>query len=282
MDSTRRVFADRSERGKVRFIGPQRAWFLHQILTQALEDITEGEARDAAMITSHGRMLGYLEIVATEDTLLAHFEPELLETLPEEMTRYVFATQVEIADVTSDYGLVLVAGDDWRDIAGRVAPDSIAQRTLSLGVPAGYLWTRRDSVDDAVAGLKGEGYEHASENELEAMRVERGMARWGHDMTTRTLPPEANLDDVAVHYDKGCYLGQETMAKIKFRGHVNRTLRRLELDGAAAPGDEVGLEDAKAGVVTSVAGDRAFAMLRHNIEPGTAVTIGESRATVIE
>src|SRR5688572_12564085 len=99
------IYADRSDRGKLRVSGPQDTWFLQQILTQAFEDIEPGEARDAALITARGRMVGYLEFVALEDGLLAHFEPEARTELPDEIRRYVFAAQVEIEDVSEEWGL---------------------------------------------------------------------------------------------------------------------------------------------------------------------------------
>ena len=279
MDFDSHLFADRSDRAKLAFTGDQRAWFLHQILTQSLEDIAPGEARDAAMITVHGRMIGYLEIVATPEALLAHFEPEMRTALPEEMARYVFATRVEIADVTDDHALVLLVGDGWEGPAARTG--GVLHRTLSFGVNAGYLWLPPRDLDDALASLKGEGYEQASEDELEALRIERGMARWGRDMGARTLPPEVCLDDIAVHYDKGCYTGQEAMAKIRFRGKVNRRLRRLEITGTASAGAEVIHEGTKVGTVTSAAGTRALAILKHTVEPGTTVTAGDAEAVVV-
>lgn len=275
-----RVYADRSDRGKLRFSGPQRAWFLHQILTQAFEDIELGEARDAALLTPHGRMVGYLEIVATTDDLRAHFEPELGSVLLEAIERFVFATRVEIADVTEDHGLALLVAPDWDEIAARVAPGSIAQRTLSLGAPAGYMWIRPGELDGVSGALEAEGLRRASEDELEALRVERGMARWGRDMDSKTLPPEVGLDDVAVRYDKGCYTGQEAMAKIRFRGKVNRKLRRLEAGVALGVGDEVTLDGVAVGRVTSASDGHALAVLKHTVEPGMMVTVGDSPAAV--
>ena len=276
------LYADRSDRGKLELTGPQRAWFLHQILTQAFEDIEPGEARDTALITAHGRMVAYMEVLATDDALRLHFEPELIETLPDALQRYVFATQVTIEDITNDFGLVLVVGPGWDELARTVAPDASAHRTLSLGVPAGYLWVAKDGVDEALVALKEAGLQEATEDELEALRVERGMARWGRDMTEKTLPPEAGLDDIAVHYDKGCYVGQEAMAKIRFRGKVNRKLRRLRADSALAVGSDITLDDSKVGTVTSAAGGHALALVRHNVEPGTQVTAGSTTATVID
>ncbi|CAN5610796.1 glycine cleavage T C-terminal barrel domain-containing protein [soil metagenome] len=280
--TTGSLYADRSSRGKLEFTGPQRAWFLHQILTQAFEDIEPGEARDTALITAHGRMVGYMEALATDDALWLHFESELIETLPEALQRYVFATQVTIEDVTDDFGLVLVVDPGWNEIAQRVAPGASAHRTLALGVPAGYLWIAKDDLAATLVALKEAGLQEAGEDELEALRVERGMARWGHEMTEKTLPPEAGLDDIAVHYDKGCYVGQEAMAKIRFRGKVNRKLRRLRSDGPLAVGSDLTLEDSKVGTVTSAAGEHALALVRYTVEPGTRVTVGETTATVID
>lgn len=276
------VYADRSERGKLKLTGPQRAWFLHQILTQSFEDIQAGEARDTALITAHGRMVAYMEVCATDEALLLHYEPELIATLPEALSRYVFATQVEITDVTDDFGLLLIVDPKWAELATDLGPGVVAHRTLSLGAPAGYLWVQRDRVDDLLADVKQRGLVEASEDELEKLRVERGMARWGRDMTAKTLPPEAGLDEVAVHYDKGCYVGQEAMAKIRFRGKVNRKLRRLQGDSPLEVGAEIKLDDAKVGIVTSAAGNTALAPVRYTVEPGTRVLADGVSATVVE
>ena len=274
------LYADRSERGKLRFSGPQRAWFLHQVLTQAFEDIAAGEARDAAMITVHGRMTGFLEAVATSDSILAHFEPALASTLPEEIGRYVFATQVEIDDVTTSTGLVLISGSEWRDVAaGLEGDDLVIHPTSSLGEPAGYVWMPRDRVPAALEKLSSSG-EEASEKILEAIRVTNGAPRWGSEMDTKTFPQEVGIDDSAVHYDKGCYLGQEAMAKIHFRGKVNRRLGML-LGSGLRPGVEVLLDGAKVGRVTSASGDRGLALLRYTIEPGTDVIVEEERVKVV-
>ncbi|MGH9174272.1 MAG: YgfZ/GcvT domain-containing protein, partial [Vicinamibacterales bacterium] len=221
------MYAARSERGKLRLTGPQRAWFLHQILTRAFEDMSPGEARDAALITAHGRMVGYMETCMTDDAIWVHFEPELRATLPDAIRRYVFATQVEIDDVSDEYGLVLIVGDDWKLLAKEAAPDAVAQPTSQLGIAAGYVWVESERVDDVLGALSSAGAEQVGEAELEHLRIEHGMARWGREMNEKSLPPEMNLDDIAIDYDKGCYVGQEAMAKIKFRGKVNRKLRRL-------------------------------------------------------
>jgi folate-binding protein YgfZ len=271
-------YADRSSRAKLRFTGPQRAWFLHQIMTNDFDPIEPGEARAAALLTVHGRMVGYLEAVATEDSILAHFEPELAGTLPDAIRHYVFATQVEIDDVGDEYGLILVMGDAWREAAISAAPGAPLQTTHSLGEPAGYVWVERGVMGDVIEALSAR---EADEDELEAIRIANGVARWGRDMNEKTIPQEARIEDHAVHFEKGCYVGQEAMAKIHFRGKVNRLLRRLDANEPVSVGAEVKMGDTKVGTVTSSAGAKALAIIKHSIEPGTVVDIGGAEAKVV-
>ncbi|MEA2485223.1 MAG: hypothetical protein QOD46_334 [Actinomycetota bacterium] len=271
-------FADRSERAKLRVSGPQRAWFLDQILTQSFEDMAPGEARDAALITVHGRMTAYMEAVCTPDAFLLHLEPELREATVSTLRMYVLATQVEIEDVTDEMGLVLIIGAGWRE----AVPQPVAwQTTAALGVEAGYAWVPRDRVGAVLESLEGDGVRSIVEEDLESIRISHGVARWGREMDQKTFPQEAGVDERAVHYEKGCYLGQEAMAKIHFRGKVNRRLARLRGDGPVAVGADVLLEGATVGKVTSASEGTALALVRYTVEPGAVVTIGEGRAEVI-
>src|SRR5688500_13839989 len=129
------LFADRSDRGKLRVGDEMRAWFLDQILTQSIQDMEPGDARDAALLTVHGRMQAYLEVLMTDDSLLLHYEPDLRELVPEALQGYVFATRVTLDDLSDDYGLVLVAGEGWRELADGT-DSGIAHPTASLGIPA--------------------------------------------------------------------------------------------------------------------------------------------------
>jgi folate-binding protein YgfZ len=280
MALTETLVADRSERAKLCLRGPQRAWFAHQVLTQAFEDIAPGEARDAAMITAHGRMTGYLEVLATETSLLAHFEPELREPLPAEIRRYVFATQVEVVDVTDDMGLVLVAGPRHEELAR--ACDGLVHPTSCVGAPAAYLWVDGRDAPAVVRALADAGARVASEGELERIRIAHGAPRWGREMGPKSLPQEAGIDAFAVDYDKGCYLGQEAMAKIHFRGRVNRSVRRLEAGAPLATGAEVTLDGAPVGSITSASDGRALAILRRTVEEGARVAAGTVEATVVD
>ena len=274
------IYADRSPRAKLRVSGPQRLWFLHQVLTQSFEDMRPGDARDAAMITPHGRMIGYLEAVATEDAVLCHFERELRDSLIDELRRYVFATAVELDDVTEAMGLVLVAGDGWA-AASDTVDGAVVHPTEALGVPAAYLWIERAALPAALARLDEQGFRRAPEDELEELRIAHARPRWGREMDTKTFPQEAAIDGRAVHYDKGCYLGQEAMAKIHFRGKVNRRLAGIEGSGPLGSGADVLFEGKKVGVVTSAAGGRALALIRYTVAPGTGVEVAGAPATVV-
>jgi folate-binding protein YgfZ len=282
VSSSKVLIADRSRRGKLRFTGEQRAWFLHQILTQGFEDIRPGEARAAAMITAHGRLSAYLEALATQDAIYCHFEPELLETLPALIRSYVFATRVEVEDVTDEYGLILLVGENWRELASAKVPVPRIHETLSVGVPAGYVWLDRVYLGDVLAELGRDGGQVATEEELERIRIEGGVARWGFEMDTKTFPQEAGIDRWAVNYDKGCYLGQEAMAKIHFRGRVNRRLARVEAGADLSRGTELTLDDGKAGVVTSADAARGIALVRHDIEAGTLLQAGDVDVKVVD
>lgn len=280
MGNPDRGFADRSDRGKLIFTGPQRAWFLHQIMTQSFEDMVPGEARDTAMITAHGRMVAFMECVMTEDSIRCHFEPELTPTLPDAIHRYVFATQVEVTEATDEFGLVLVLGDD----VPSVTVDHVAHPTQALGVPATYLWMAREKVNDAIVELEDLGLAQVSEEELEVIRVSNRVPRWGREMNVKTIPQEVGIETRAVHFDKGCYVGQEAMAKINFRGKVNRRLATLVSGDPLPVGADVVVDGGKAGAVTSAVrlGDEyeALAVVKHTIEPGAEVQIDDVDAKV--
>jgi len=274
------MWADRSARGKLRFTGSQRGWFLHQILTQHYEDIEPGDARAATLLTAHGRMVGYMEVVATEDALLMHFEPELMDTLPEAIRFYVFSTDVQIEDVTGEMDLLLVAGKGAEGAVGELGPSVVIHRTDELGIEAFYVWVPKGHLSGVAATIGEKGGRPATEEDLEAIRIANGMPRWGREMDDKTFPQEVAIDERAVHYDKGCYVGQEAMAKIHLRGKVNRRLRTLEAPEALQPGDELRDGEDKVGTVTSWVGKTGLGMLKFTVYPGDLVTAGDQKVKV--
>jgi tRNA-modifying protein YgfZ len=276
MEIAELVHADRSERGKLRVSGPQALWFLDQILTQRFEGLSPGDATETAMLSVHGRMTAFAEsiVVAGADgpEALLHFEPELRPTFQESLQGYVFATRVELTDVTDAYRMVLFAGPGHEDAAASLG---VAHPTRSIGVGATYSWA-------PVAATTTPPGKPISEDALEELRIASSVPRWGRDMDAKTIPQEVGIQESAVHFEKGCYLGQEAMAKIHFRGKVNRRLASLELgEGGVEPGAELtDAEGATVGRVTSVAGNRALAVVRYTIEPPTVLHVGAVEARV--
>lgn len=265
---------------KLRLTGEQRLWFLHQLLTQDFEDMTPGEARDALMLSVHGRIRAFVESVATEDALLMHGETTLRETFPEELRRYVFATRVEIEDVTDDFGLILLVDAGWESITRDVAPAAVAHPTRSIGSDAGYLWVGKTDVAEVRATLESRGVQAIDEEDLELMRIEHRVPRWGAEMDDKTFPQEVAIDSSAVHYEKGCYLGQEAMAKIHFRGKVNRRLVRLSLSSPVEDGDLM-LADERVGRITTSHGSDALAIIRTTVPAEAELRVGTASAKIL-
>lgn len=276
------VYADRSERAKLRVTGDQRAWFLDQVLSQSFDPFPAGQARDACMLTVHGRMTAYVEAIATDDSILIHAEPDLAESLHEQLSRYLFATMAEITDVAAGMGLVLVSGPSIDEALRNADVPLVRHPTAVLGVVAEYLWVERDRLDDLVVLLEKAGARLCGEDELEAVRIFNGVSRWGAEMNSKTFPQEAGIDERAVEYEKGCYLGQEAMAKIHFRGKVNRRKVRLEAGEPIEVGAEITLDGTKVGAVTSAHHGRAIALVRHTVEQGTKVRAGNVEAAVLD
>jgi folate-binding protein YgfZ len=151
-----------------------------------------------------------------------------------------------------------------------------------LGVDAAYVWASRSDVPELLVRLKGAGFEQASEESLEDMRIAAKVPRWGFEMDDKTFPQEVGIDAWAVDYDKGCYLGQEAMAKIHFRGKVNRRITRVAGDDALARGTELYEDDNKIGKITSAAGKNGLALVRHDVVAGASAIAGCTRATVLD
>ncbi len=234
------------------------------MLSNDVEALAHGESCDALLLTPKGRLVAPMTVWrrAGDDFLLLT-EPELGERLHRELVRGRFAAKAEID--LEEHSSTLVLGRE-------APPGAVANR--DYGVPAYEL------VDDEPpdwAEVDGE--------ELERMRIRARTPRFGHELDDRVLPAEAGLDDRAISFTKGCFPGQEPVARLHYRGHANRTLRVLALDGDEPPAADTELTyDGKAvGRVTSAARDPeagvvALAYVRTEV-PTDAVLDLEGRAT---
>ena len=212
-----------------------------------------GESCDALLLTAKGRLIAPLRIWrrAPADYLLLS-EPELGEAIRSNLVRARFAAKCEIA--LEEHTSTIVLGDEGKGIP---CPD--------YGVPA-------HEVLDAVDG-------HADAEELERLRIEAGTPRWGKELDDRVLPAEAGLDERAISFTKGCYPGQEPIARLHYRGKVNRRLRVLEV-AAASPDDEIRYGGKAVGRVTSAVPGVALGYVRTEVPDEAELEIGAGTARV--
>jgi len=268
---------DRSERGKLALTGSQAVEFLNGQVTNELADLHPGEGRYAAFLTHKGKIL---------DT-----ERVALQELFEMIRRFKIGYDVELHKRTLERGLLSLIGPESERVAaaGQLGDGEHANEYLEIG-PIAALAVRTDvGIDlicdaDGTEKLTGEllarGAAPVSLDAAECLRVELGRPRYGIDLDSNTIPQEAGLNERAVSFTKGCYVGQETVARLHYRGKPNRHLRGLRLSAPADCGEELRLAERSVGrlgssVVSPKLGPIALALVRREAEPGATVSVGE-------
>ena len=229
---------DLSHRDVVRVAGPDRLTWMHSLTSQHLEHLAPGEPTDALLLSPHGHVEHALALVDDGTATWAHVEPGAAAELVRFLDSMRFWSQVEVEDLTSSHAVVL---------RPEAFPGAVSRR-----VPEGVeSFVRRDELAEALAG------ELAGVWALEALRVADGQPRFGFETDHRTIPHEVGWIGTAVHLDKGCYRGQETVARVHNLGRPPRRLVLLHLDGSDSElpghGDPVVLDDRTVGTVTSSA-----------------------------
>jgi folate-binding protein YgfZ len=296
---------DASAREVVRISGPDRQSFLQGMVTQDVDGLPVGSVADAALLTPKGAMVADARVVKRPDDLLLLTEPGYGPVVLGALERYLISEDAELSDVTSSFGQLSVVGPEAEALVARVlglgppAGGALrpfeAGRTTGWALPQGLLLPGVDLLVPSEAlrtvldGLLQAGATPVGLGALEVLRVERGTPRFGADMDEKTIPLEANLQR-AIHYQKGCYIGQEVIARATFRGHVNRHLVGLRFAGPApAPRAELFTGDRRVGWVTSVVESPRLGTIglgyahRDVDQPGTelAVAGGTAKATVV-
>jgi folate-binding protein YgfZ len=236
-------------RAFVRIAGPDAASFLQRMVSNDVEALGEGESCEALLLTPKARVIAPLRVWRRGgDDFLLLTEPELGETLRAQLLRARFAAKCEVEPEEHTSTLVLGGGD---------------------GIPnADYGIEAVEVLDVEVEG------DPVDELELERLRILARTPRFGREIDDRVLPAEAGLDARAVSFSKGCYPGQEPVARLHYRGHANRTLRVLELDGDPVPYDAEIVRDGKSvGRVTSAVPGLALAYVRVEVEDDAALEV---------
>jgi folate-binding protein YgfZ len=291
---------DRSERGKLALTGSEAKEFLHGQVTNDVEGLEPGSGCYAAFLTHKGKMLGDLRILDTGDELLLDCERVALQELFTMIRRFKLGRDVELHKRTLEYGLLSLIGPDARRIAGAGdLPDAehahragriggAALRLIATDLGVDVLCDAADA-EPVAAALIDAGAVPAGEDAAEVRRVETGRPRYGVDLDDTVIPQEAGLNARAVSFEKGCYVGQETVARLYFRGKPNRHLRGLKLTGPAAHGDPLRLGEREVGRLGSVVespvhGRIALALVRREASPGDSLAVGDDgvRAEVVD
>jgi tRNA-modifying protein YgfZ len=231
-------------RAYVRVQGPEAADFLQRMVSN---DVLAEPSCEALLLTPKARVIAPLLVWRRgEDDFLLLTEPELGETVRAHLTRMRLATQCEIEP--EEHTSSIVFGD-------------------AEGIPTGDYG--RAAVEVLDAGVDAS----PPDEELERLRILARTPRWGAEIDDSILPAEAGLDERAISFTKGCYPGQEPIARLHHRGHANRTLRVLDADDAA-PGDEVVREGKPVGRVTSAVPGIALAYVRVEVPDAAEVEVG--------
>ena len=241
-------------RGYIAVAGPDAADFLERMLSNEVVSLRPGrEARPALLLTPKGRIIAPLRVVREgPESFLLITEAELAEPVAAALLRARFAAKCEIA-VKPWQGYLHVGTDPGEGI-----PND------DYGLEAWESWSEKEQKAD-------------EPDALEALRIEAGTPAWGKELDETVLPAEAGLDQTHVSFTKGCYPGQEPVARLHYRGHPNRRLRVLEVADASA-GEEIVHEGKAVGRVTSAVPGRALGYVRREVPDDAALEIGGAEA----
>jgi folate-binding protein YgfZ len=277
---------DLSFRGRLCLTGSDRKRFLHGQITNNVKDLDVGQGCYAALTTAKGKMQSDLNVYCLADELLLDFEPGYQQAVTQRLEKYIIADDVQVVDPSAQYGLLGVQGPMAGSIILRsglnlALPDKLFSFTRSNDSGSGELYCMNHPRGQGIGfdlfiptrqlASAAEKLLHAARDAgggmcgcqaLEMIRIEAALPRFGADMDESNLPPEAGIETRAVSYTKGCYIGQEVLARIRTYGQVSKTLRRLRLadDLAQLPArsDRLFHGDKEAGYITSALVSPAF------------------------
>ena len=217
-ETERVLFLDLSARAKLRVTGADRFRFLNGQITNDLRKPNETVAIEACVLNAKGKLNAHVFVTALGEGFVIDAEPELRETLRTRLERYVIADDVQIEDVTEEFSLFhVLTGEPPAPGSGRIVS---ARRFSSTGWDVWSDSARHDPVQHELA-LACRFIDSAA---ADVMRIEQGLPRWGAELTDEIIPIEANLEERTIDYQKGCYLGQEVISRIKMSGQTNKRL----------------------------------------------------------
>jgi tRNA-modifying protein YgfZ len=212
------IFVDLSGRAKFRITGADRLRFLNGQITNDLRKANETSAIEACVLNAKGKLDAHIFVSVSGECFLVDAEPELRETLKIRLERYVIADDVQIEDITDQFSLfhALSQQSPTLDYGQILSVRRFVETGWDIGVEA--------AQHDALARELSSGFTLYDSDAAEVMRIEQGIPRWGRELTQEIIPVEANLEQRTIDYQKGCYIGQEVISRMKMSGQTNKRL----------------------------------------------------------
>jgi folate-binding protein YgfZ len=291
------VFA-REGRRLLAVTGAEAGEYLQGQLTNDVEALEPGGGAYSALLDRKGHMQSDMRVLRDDEGFTIDTGAEGGDAVLRHLSMYKIGRDVEVSDRTGERALVSVIGPAAANVAidGPAGPENSHRRitvgaidALAIATDAGVdLLVAADQRDRLIDALLERGAEPVTEAAAEILRVESGRPRFGREMTTATIPQEAGINERAVSFTKGCYIGQETVARLHYKGKPNRRLVGLRLDGSVASGDPIRAGEKEVGavgtaVLSPAQGPIALAIVRREAELGETVAIGDSAsAEVVE
>ncbi len=218
-ETGRAIFVDLSARAKFRVTGADRFRFLNGQITNDLRKASDTVAIEACVLNAKGKLNAHIFVATFGETFLVDTEPDLRETLRERFERYVIADDVEIEDVTHKFSLF--------HLATKESPMLEASRRIvsvrRFATTGWDIWTD-PACHDVLRRELSSAFSFMDSAAAEVMRIEQGLPRWGRELTEEIIPIEANLEQRTIDYEKGCYIGQEVISRMKMSGQTNKRL----------------------------------------------------------
>jgi len=293
-------FLDRGDFGVLELTGRDRATFLHALVSNEIKALGPGQGCAATLLDIHGKVQVVLFVWVAEDRIFVVTPPAMAAKTAEALDHYLFSEKVAIEDVSREKALFVLAGPQARETSERLTGARPSERPWShvvakLGEAPVRLVTGGGETGEAEVWIKcslaeaskvrealaGAGVEPIGAEAFESLRIEAGTPLFGRDIDESVLLSEIPFENLLSH-TKGCYPGQEVVVRIRDRGHVNRMLRGLALDGDQVPaqGADILVDDAAIGKVTSATWSFGLArpialafVRRQHAEPGTRVSV---------
>lgn len=281
---------DRSARAKFVVRGGDAVDFVEGQVSNDVEGLAPGSGCYATVLNHKGKLRTDLRILRGPDFLWLDTEAIGHAVLRHMLATYTVGRDVQWEDLTKDHAILSLIGP----AADELAPEAPPEAEHSFVDSGAGLWVRTDLGIDVLCGarradeLRAElGVEEVSEEAAECLRIESGRPRLGLDMDSETMPQEAGINERAVDFEKGCYVGQETVARLHWKGKPNRHLRGLRLSEPVERRTDILLGDKVVGRVGSTCvsprlGPIALALVRREAAPGDTVSVGAAEAEVVE